>query len=569
MLLMTACSSEQDDFTGLQQEEGRVALQLTARMPAITMDAATRASGNAWEVNDAIGVFALQHNTSVVTQDGDNVSYTLAEAGGSGYKDFNPTGVPLYLPIDGSQADICAYYPYRDDITDLTRVAIDMSNQTNQNAIDWMSTGRTQYTTQSGSTPISRQNPSCQLLFNHLMSKVQFNIINGTGITAADLDENPSMQMIGLSTVGYLNLLTGAVNTNGGTTVPVAPQEMATAATGFVKSYEATILPQSAGSCQVSLTIGNGPTSTYSFIMPARTFLPGKRYIYNVTVKINSAPALNNAFTINESGTQVYFAPGNLQATWDGSEWTWAFAEHQWDYIGNAAGNTSVNGDGTLSAPGTVDLFGWVGASNTTWSGDLGTTGNAAMHGISNSTTSNSTSTYGNVGKEALKSDWGNTINDGYSWRTLTADEWRYVFNLRTTGGTVFGTSQASYTHATINTDGISVNGIILFPDGVDIAASEVTTAGVVNDVSGWETKCTAAQWTALAAKGCVFLPAAGARVGSSVSIYVDTRGGYWSSSSLNVDTAYYVFFRWGDQDFKAEAYRRAGLSVRLVRSAE
>ena len=564
MLLMTACSSEQTDDPVRRDGDGRVALQLTACMPAITMDAATRASSNVWEANDAIGVYALQHNTSVVTQDGNNVSYTLAEAGGSGYKDFNPTGVPLYLPIDGSQADICAYYPYRNDITDLTRVAIDMSDQTDQKAIDWMGTGRTQYTTQGGSTPISRQNPSCQLLFNHLMSKVQFNIINGTGITAADLDENPSMQMIGLSTVGYLNLLTGAVNTNGGTTVPVAPQEMATAATGFVKSYEATILPQSAGSCQVSLTIGNGPTSTYSFIMPARTFLPGKRYIYNVTVKINSAPALNDAFTINESGTQVYFAPGNLQATYDGTSWTWAFAANQWDYIGNAVGNTAVTDSSPfISENGTVDLFGWVGASST-WTG-------VAQYGITSSTRLNNINGYGESAYEGLKSDWGNTISDGYSWRTLTSDEWSYVFNTRTTSSTVFGTPHARYAHATINTDGTSVNGIILFPDVVNIDDSEVTTPGSVNVSSSWATKCTSAQWDALADKGCVFLPTAGSRNGASVSS-TGLSGAYWSSSPSNgwADVSTAKGFSFGFNTLNTVySGRHNGFSVRLARPAE
>jgi hypothetical protein len=54
------------------------------------------------------------------------------------------------------------------------------------------------------------------------------------------------------------------------------------------EKFDATILPQTAGTCDVSLTIGNGPTSTYSFVMPARTFEAGNRYIYNVTVKTNS-----------------------------------------------------------------------------------------------------------------------------------------------------------------------------------------------------------------------------------------------------------------------------------------
>ena len=46
-------------------------------------------------------------------------------------------------------------------------------------------------------------------------------------------------------------------------------------------------------------------------------------------------------FTINENGDQVVFSRGNLQATTNdlGANWTWGFAENQWDYIGNAAAN--------------------------------------------------------------------------------------------------------------------------------------------------------------------------------------------------------------------------------------
>ena len=288
VLLMTACSSEQNDVAIQKNGEGRVALQLTACMPAITTETVTRASGNQWEANDAIGVFALQHNTNQVTTDGNNVSYTVASTG-SGYKAFNPTGAPLYLPIDGSQADICAYYPYQNTITYPTQVPVSMLDQTDQAAIDWMTSGRTLYTTQGGSTPITRQNPMCQLLFSHKMCKLQFNIVNDESVEDVDLTNNPLLQIVGMSPVGYLNLLTGGITTNGGNTTPVFAKEMGTAATGYKKSYEAIMLPQVAGDCQVSFILGTSPSQAYyTFIMPARTFEAGNRYIYNVTIRNKS-----------------------------------------------------------------------------------------------------------------------------------------------------------------------------------------------------------------------------------------------------------------------------------------
>ena len=307
----------------------------------------------------------------------------------------------------------------------------------------------------------------------------------------------------------------------------------------------------------------------YTVTRSARTDNADGTYTWTYTV----APV--PLFTVNAGGTKVLFAPGNLQATYDGTSWSWAFAANQWDYIGNAAGNTSINGDGTVSADNvTVDLFGWVGASNSKWSGNLGTTGNAAMYGISNSTQTSSESSYGNVTNEPLKSDWGKTIDaSGNTWRTLTTSEWEYIFNTRVSGSTVNSTSNARYTHATINTDGTGVNGMILFPDGITVANGEATSWGRINsflyDSSTWAdaTKCTSAQWTALAAKGCVFLPAAGWRVASSVED-AGYKGLYWSSKSDN-SVSYWAFGLVVEED-NLEAYyptsRYAGGSVRLVR---
>lgn len=341
---------------------------------------------------------------------------------------------------------------------------------------------------------------------------------------------------------------------NGGSAVRTG--SVTTAEDSGVKAKFVAAMPS--GTTMSSATFQLGSKSAVSF---GGTITLAANKIYNISKTINTPGLLTGAFQINASGTQVHFAQGNLQATYDGTSWSWGFAANQWDYIGNAAGNTSINGNGTVSANNvTVDLFGWVGASST-WTG-------AAQYGISNSTATNNTNGYGNVATEALKSDWGNTIGSG--WRTLTSAEWTYVFNTRTSGSTVNGTANARYTHATINTDGTSVNGMILFPDGITVANSEATSWGTINVKSDWGTKCTSAQWTALAAKGCVFLPAAGYRNGTSVS-NVGSNGHYWSSSpnASNVSGAYYVGFLSGSLGPAYGSLRYRGYSVRLVRQVE
>ncbi|MBQ3753665.1 MAG: hypothetical protein II864_08985 [Prevotella sp.] len=266
------------------------------------------------------------------------------------------------------------------------------------------------------------------------------------------------------------------------------------------------------------------------------------------------ADALGGAFTINSSGDKVRFSKGNLQATTSngGSTWTWAFATNQWDCIGNATANTTINGNGSVSTVdnATVDLFGWSTAKT--------------YFGINNSTTA------GDYSGDFV--DWGTQMGEG--WRTLTNNEWNYLVNTRASGSTVNGTSDGRYTMATINTDDTSVKGVILFPDGVNFANSEATSWGAVNGKSAWATSCTSAQWTALAAKGCVFLPAQGHRTGTTIAQHQTDATVvcyFWSSTvdASNGSKRDGIYF--ADQHYNIQTYPYdpcTGFPVRLVRDA-
>ena len=268
--------------------------------------------------------------------------------------------------------------------------------------------------------------------------------------------------------------------------------------------------------------------------------------------------AIPGEFSVS-STKKVKFAKGNLQAVigsgisdYRATASSWKFAEHQYDFIGE---NTS------FTVGTTVDLFGWVGAS-----------ASYDSYGLCTKTSSNN-AYYGTSTSDVLKTDWGSipgvvsACGDG--WYTLSADEWYFVLNNRESGATVIGTPNARYTHATINTDGTGVNGVILFPDGVTIASGEATTWGAINNASDWATKCTAAQWSALESKGCVFLPAAGARNGTSVN-GVGSYGNYWTSTPLpnGANNALSVYLTWGDMSLLGP-YRCSGYSVRLAREID
>ena len=283
---------------------------------------------------------------------------------------------------------------------------------------------------------------------------------------------------------------------------------------------------------------------------------------------------LPGAFSVSATKV-VYFSQGNLQykASNDGvsNNPTWRFAAHQYDYIGNAAGNTtSSNRDKSTNW---IDLFGWATSG---WNN-----GNRnAYQPYSSSTT---TSDYGVAATKSAdetltgdyaNGDWGvyNSASLGSGWRTLTKDEWVYLFNTRTTSGTVNSTSNARYTEAKILTNGsgtsgltYNICGIILFPDDFDGSASySGVTWGTVNGTSAWGTKCTTAGWAALEDAGCVFLPAAGFRNGTTVS-GAGLLGYYWSSTARSDTYAYNLLFGSGNVNPQYHYNRSYGHSVRLV----
>ena len=213
--------------------------------------------------------------------------------------------------------------------------------------------------------------------------------------------------------------------------------------------------------------------------------------------------AIDGKFTVNSDGDQVYFSQGNLQYVG-----TWQFATNQYDYFSSQSDNHR-------------DLFGW-------GTGD-------APNKVS--TTSSEYNTW---------NEWGdNTItNGGTGWRTLSKDEWVYLFN------------HSTYGFATV----AGVKGIIITPDGyAGTAINSTHTAATDNviDASGW---------TAYETNGCVFLPASGYRNGTTTNqqqqcVYC------WSSTpngsnkyGICIDVRQRIF------DFPGSWGGHIGLSVRLVK---
>ena len=240
---------------------------------------------------------------------------------------------------------------------------------------------------------------------------------------------------------------------------------------------------------------------------------------------------------------QVSFSQGNLQYTQ--STGTWRFAENQYYYIGE----DNVK-DGALADK--IDLFGWSGA------------GENAPFGVSTSMQiADYTDTFIDWGKNYIQGDTPNT------WRTLSKEEWEYLFLTRKNAKELFGFGHIN-----------GIKGIIILPDdwklpsGLHFVAS--CTNGLLWDENTKQYSSTSdnfshnnytvEEWKMMEEANAVFLPASGCRYGKSVyDIGID--GNYWSSSkSTNrQEFSYLVDFYSTRLSPHDSYYRYLGFAVRLV----
>lgn len=492
-------------------------------------------------------------NYATVTWEKGDILYVGNNGAYCGYLEYDGTKFGGTInPTSGDDGDYLHFYFMGNKGAKSEPTSVNITDQTSKYPV--ISYGRSTDLYNSGTTSYSAT----------LYNKCAIRKFNTTDIDKA------------ITITGMNNTVTVDFSANG-TGAPVNPYTYTKTGNGEIKLHAesnnkrwAILLPQSEVTTATAYALGYSTTST--FTVPE---VVANGY-YDTPVAVTLTPgSTKGAFTINASGDQVFFAPGNLQYIGSATTPYWRFADNQWDYLGTTSGQNSAaeNVD--------RDLFGW-GTSGY----NHGATAYQPWH-----TSKSDEYDYNVYGDKQYslydmtgEADWGYAANaatlDGYTnWRTLKADlsginELSYIFTERETGITI-NTSEknAKYTMATINkttlSDATGVNGVILFPDsyvGPTEDVENIITFGTINAQSNWTTKCTTTGWATLEAAGCVFLPASGYRDGTSVG-GVGSYGTYWSSTGAKA--GYYANFTYFySNHFEASAGlgRHLGMSVRLVR---
>lgn len=166
-LMMAGCSNEVEEQV---MDSRRVPLQINGDINMLM----TRAADDHWDANDAIGVYMVSTDNSIVG-DVSNYRYVVIDKDNG---NFSPDGEAntAYFPESDDVVNVVAYYPQGNVVEN--KLSLDLANQDEQPRIDLMS---------AKAEGASKNNPTINLGFKHRLTKLFFVIegdVNTDGIKA-------------------------------------------------------------------------------------------------------------------------------------------------------------------------------------------------------------------------------------------------------------------------------------------------------------------------------------------------------------------------------------------------
>lgn len=167
-LMMAGCSNEVEEQV---MDSRRVPLQINGDINMLM----TRAADDHWDKNDAIGVYMVTAENSIVG-DVSNYRYVVIDENNGNFSPDGETNT-AYFPESGDAVNVVAYYPQGNVVEN--KLSLDLANQNEQPRIDLMS---------AKAEDASKSNPNIKLEFKHRLTKLFFEIegdVNTDGIYAA------------------------------------------------------------------------------------------------------------------------------------------------------------------------------------------------------------------------------------------------------------------------------------------------------------------------------------------------------------------------------------------------
>lgn len=155
-LMMAGCSNEVEEQV---MDSRRVPLQINGDINMLM----TRAADDHWDKNDAIGVYMVTAENSIVG-DVSNYRYVVIDENNGNFSPDGETNT-AYFPESGDAVNVVAYYPQGNVVEN--KLSLDLANQNEQPRIDLMS---------ARAEGASKSNPTINLGFKHRLTKLFFEI---------------------------------------------------------------------------------------------------------------------------------------------------------------------------------------------------------------------------------------------------------------------------------------------------------------------------------------------------------------------------------------------------------
>lgn len=273
MLSILSCSESDPVEEGVRKE-----VKVTATFKGLSSSVTSRASDNAWEEGDAIGLFMKGANTNLTTDAlSHNVKFTTT--GSTAFA--NSSDSKVYFPFDKSNVDFISYYPYKDNLNGLT-YPVEVSDQSSLRAIDLMYSNNVNNVNYVGE--------NIQLVFEHQLTKVVLNInqnnsdgnLDGLKATISNVSKDGSFSLVDGTLISTGQL--GDISFNVNDTYTTA---------------EAILLPDSTLEGK-KLTVTLGQVS-YSYLLSnssiIKSFDKSTKCVYNITIDPNEQRILDKNVT--------------------------------------------------------------------------------------------------------------------------------------------------------------------------------------------------------------------------------------------------------------------------------
>ena len=215
----------------------------------------------------------LAPGTTEVAEDARNRHYTTKTGGETGT--FRPAeaGQTVYFPIDGSEVDFLAYYPYRTPLeNDVYKV--DVSRQEVQKDIDLI----------VSEAPVTgdKFSPAVAFRFKHRLVNLRLTIKTDGKVLTDEALEGMTVGITSQSTTADFDVLTRTLSNIG-----ADKTELELLVTNQGKACEGIVLPNTTTEgMQLVFTLTNGATFRWNIHSAgqSQSFVAGSQYKYGITI---------------------------------------------------------------------------------------------------------------------------------------------------------------------------------------------------------------------------------------------------------------------------------------------